>query len=88
MQLIHILKLNHMLVLIQQLHKVKMADELIHQYLIRSAQGTKFAATAAALPPLDPPGTVFKFHGFLVFLNAEYSVEAPIANSSILSFPK
>ena len=53
-----------------------------------SAQGTISLATAAALPPLDPPGAVSKFHGFLVVLNAEYSVEAPIANSSILSFPR
>jgi len=47
-----------------------------------------FAATAAAEPPDDPPGTLFKFHGFFVFLKAECSVELPIANSSIFSFPK
>ena len=32
------------------------------------AQGTMLDATAAADPPDDPPGTLFKFHGFLVFL--------------------
>ena len=32
------------------------------------AQGTIPAATAAAEPPEEPPGTLFKFHGFLVFL--------------------
>ena len=47
-----------------------------------------FAATAAALPPDDPPGTLFKFHGLYVLWKYEYSVEPPIANSSIFSFPK
>ena len=51
------------------------------------AHGTKLAATAAALPPDDPPGTLFKFHGFLVIWIAEFSVELPIANSSMFSFP-
>ncbi|MNT28890.1 hypothetical protein D3C72_1646030 [compost metagenome] len=46
------------------------------------------AATAAALPPEEPPGTLFKSQGFLVILKYEFSVELPIANSSILSFPK
>ena len=53
-----------------------------------NAHGTMFAATAAALPPDDPPGTLFKFHGFAVFLKYEYSVDPPIANSSMFSFPK
>ena len=52
------------------------------------AQGTIPAATAAAEPPDEPPGTVFKFHGFFVFLNADVSVEPPIANSSIFNFPR
>ena len=52
-----------------------------------SAHGTISDATAAALPPLDPPGTVLKFQGFFVVLNVEYSVEEPIANSSIFIFP-
>ena len=53
-----------------------------------SAHGTRFAATAAADPPEEPPGTLFKFQGFLVFLKYEYSVEPPMANSSMFSFPK
>ena len=44
--------------------------------------------TAAALPPDEPPGTLVKSYGFFVFLNAEFLVEAPMPNSSILSFPK
>ena len=46
------------------------------------------AATAAADPPDEPPGTLFKFQGFLVVFIAEFSVELPIANSSIFNFPK
>jgi hypothetical protein len=45
------------------------------------------AATAAAEPPLEPPGTLSTFHGFLVCLKYELSVVLPMANSSILSFP-
>ncbi|MNO84963.1 hypothetical protein D3C76_763200 [compost metagenome] len=44
-------------------------------------------ATDAALPPLDPPGTLDKSQGLDVFLIYELSVEDPIANSSILVFP-
>ncbi len=44
-------------------------------------------ATAAPDPPLDPPGMHSKFHGFLVGKKAEFSVDDPIANSSILSLP-
>ncbi len=33
-----------------------------------SAQGTIPAATAAADPPLEPPGTFSKFQGFFVIL--------------------
>src|SRR3989338_6015178 len=47
-----------------------------------------FAATAAADPPDDPPGTRVASWGFLVTLNAEFSVEEPIANSSIFVFPR
>ena len=46
------------------------------------------AATAAAEPPLDPPGTQAKFQGFLVVLIALFSVEEPMANSSMLTFPR
>ena len=45
------------------------------------------AATAAAGPPLLPPGTRSRSHGFRVGKNAEFSVEDPIANSSRLPFP-
>ena len=44
-------------------------------------------ATAAAEPPELPPGTLFKSHGFLTFLNAEFSFEEPIANSSRFVLP-
>src|SRR5881392_789016 len=52
-----------------------------------SANKTSPAATAAADPPDEPPGTVSRFHGFFVFWNAEFSLEEPIANSSIFNFP-
>ena len=45
------------------------------------------ADTAAAGPPLLPPGTRSTSHGFFVGWNAEFSVEEPIANSSRLAFP-
>ncbi len=51
------------------------------------ASGTKPAATAAALPPDDPPGTRVGSHGFRVGPNAEFSVELPMANSSRLVLP-
>ena len=52
-----------------------------------SASGTIRAATAAADPPLDPPGVRSRAHGFLVGPNAEFSVDDPIANSSQLVLP-
>ena len=45
------------------------------------------AATEAALPPLEPPGTRVVSHGFSVGPKAEFSVEEPIANSSWLVLP-
>ena len=45
------------------------------------------AATAAAEPPDDPPGTRSRSHGLLVRWNAEDSVEEPKANSSMLTLP-
>ncbi len=45
------------------------------------------AATAAALPPLDPPGTLVWSCGLAVGPNAEFSVEEPMANSSRLVLP-
>ena len=50
-------------------------------------KGTKPAATAAAEPPEDPPGTAVWSKGFNVFLKYEVSVEPPIANSSMFNLP-
>ena len=47
----------------------------------------KPAATAAADPPLDPPGTRDVSCGFLVGPKAEFSVLEPIANSSRFVLP-
>src|SRR5580698_7006292 len=44
-------------------------------------------ATAAADPPLDPPGTRSRAQGFRTGPNAEFSFEDPIANSSQLVLP-
>ena len=51
------------------------------------ANRTSPAATAAAGPPLLPPGTVSVSHGLLVGKKAEFSQDEPIANSSRLPFP-
>src|ERR671926_1743712 len=50
---------------------------------VPSAQTTSPAATAAALPPLEPPGTRSRSHGLRTGPNAEFSFEEPIANSSM-----
>ena len=42
---------------------------------------------AAAEPPEDPPGIRVVSHGLRVTWNAEFSVELPIANSSMFSRP-
>ena len=52
-----------------------------------SDRGTLPAATAAAGPPLEPPGTVARSHGLRVFWNAEFSQDEPMANSSMLARP-
>src|SRR5688572_18726419 len=52
-----------------------------------SASGTMRAATAAADPPLEPPGVRSAAQGLRVGPYAEFSVEDPIANSSQLVFP-
>lgn len=52
-----------------------------------SAQMAEPAATAAALPPELPPGTRSKARGFRVTFIAEFSVEPPMANSSIFVLP-
>src|SRR5579864_857434 len=45
------------------------------------------AATAAADPPEDPPDTRSRSCGLRVGPNAEFSVDEPIANSSMLALP-
>ena len=45
------------------------------------------AATAAADPPLLPPGMVFRFHGLWVGPNALCSHDEPMANSSMFNLP-
>src|SRR5213082_2228252 len=52
------------------------------------AQGARPAATAAALPPEEPPGTRVVSHGFSTGPNPEFSFEEPIANSSWLVLPR
>jgi hypothetical protein len=54
---------------------------------VPSAHGAEPAATAAALPPLEPPGTRPRSHGFSTGPKAEFSLEEPIANSSWLVLP-
>ena len=49
--------------------------------------GAKSAATAAADPPDEPPGTRVVSSGFFVGPKAEFSVLEPIANSSRLVLP-
>src|SRR5258706_9369459 len=49
--------------------------------------GLNAAATEAALPPLDPPGTRVTSCGLRVGPKAEFSVDEPIANSSRLVLP-
>ena len=44
-------------------------------------------ATAAAAPPLEPPGIRVRSHGLWVSLKPECSVDDPMANSSMFSFP-
>src|ERR687893_803890 len=51
------------------------------------ARAAKPAATAAALPPLEPPGTLVGSWGFRVAPNAEFSVDEPMANSSMFVLP-
>src|SRR6476661_788317 len=52
------------------------------------ASGAWNAASAAALPPPDPPGMRVTSHGLRVGPNAEFSVEEPIANSSRFVLPR
>ena len=52
-----------------------------------SETGASPAATAAAAPPELPPGTRVKSQGFDVGPKAEFSVEEPMANSSMFNRP-
>src|SRR3954471_8953771 len=52
-----------------------------------SASGTTRAATAAAEPPLEPPGVRVTSHGFFDGPSDEFSVDDPIANSSRFVLP-
>src|SRR4029077_19019990 len=52
------------------------------------AAGSRRAATAAADPPDEPPGTRLSSQGWRVTCQAEFSVLEPIANSSQLSLPR
>ena len=51
------------------------------------AQGARPAATAAAEPPDEPPGTRSVSQGFCTGPKPEFSFDEPIANSSWLVFP-
>src|SRR5919201_4049506 len=51
------------------------------------AHGTSPAATAAPLPPLEPPGTRSVFHGFLVTPQVSVSVKPAKASSGRLVLP-
>src|SRR6185312_845198 len=52
-----------------------------------SAHGAIPADTAAAEPPPEPPGTRAGSQGFRDGPYAEFSVDEPIANSSVLVLP-
>ena len=52
-----------------------------------SAYAASPAATAAAEPPDEPPGTRSSAQGLWVGKKAEFSVEEPIANSSMFVLP-
>ena len=54
---------------------------------VPSAASTRPAATAAPLPPLEPPQMCSGFHGLSAGPKWGLVVEAPYANSWVLSFP-
>ena len=53
-----------------------------------SPHGARPAETAAAVPPPEPPGTRLGSHGFRDGPYAEFSVDEPIANSSVFVLPR
>src|ERR1700733_9754834 len=52
------------------------------------ASGASEAAPAAADPPDEPPGILVRSHGLWLGPYAEFSVDEPIANSSMLVLPR
>ena len=52
-----------------------------------SAHGARPAETAAAEPPPEPPGTRVGSQGLREGPYAEFSVDEPIANSSVFVLP-
>ena len=54
---------------------------------VPSVATAKPAATAAAEPPLEPPGTRSSARGLRTGPYAEFSFDEPIANSSQFSLP-
>ena len=55
--------------------------------MVAKASGTMRSATAAAEPPLDPPGTRSSARGLCTGPYAEFSFDEPIANSSQFNLP-
>src|SRR5690349_15696124 len=55
---------------------------------VPSDTGAWQPATHAALPPLEPPGMRSVSHGLRLALYALFSVDEPIANSSMFVLPK
>src|SRR4051795_1610211 len=55
---------------------------------VPTAAGASKAATAAADPPPEPPGIRSRSQGLWVGPYAEFSVDEPIANSSMLALPR
>src|SRR5437870_11108781 len=53
-----------------------------------SAHGASPPETAAALPPPEPPGTRVGSQGLCDGPKAEFSVDEPIANSSVFVLPR
>ena len=49
--------------------------------------GARPPETAAAVPPPEPPGTRVGSHGLREGPKAEFSVDEPIANSSVFVLP-
>ncbi len=55
---------------------------------VPSVPAHRLAATAAADPPDDPPGTRSSAQGLRTGLKALFSLDEPMANSSMFSLPR